>query len=135
VTAVTVPASVNAQNQAMEDCQDLKSRTKEFALRILRLYRALPPNKEARILGKQVLRSGTSIGANYRAACRARSRAEFIANLGSVLEESDETAFWLELLLEADIVSHERLHALIKEAKELTSIFVTSIRTAKGIAS
>ena len=115
--------------------QDLRARTSQFALRIVRLYRALPPNEESRILGRQLLRSGTSIGANYRAACRARSRAEFIAKLGIVLEESDETAFWLELLVEAHIASHEQFDVLVKEAKELTSIFVTSICTAKGIAS
>ena len=74
-----------------------------------------------------MLRSGTSVGANYRAACRARSRAEFIAKLGIVLEEADETVFWLELLLEGGIVKHEKLDALLKEAQELTSIFVTSL--------
>jgi len=119
----------------MEDQSDLRVRTKQFALRILRLYRALPTKDEARILGKQLLRSGTSVGANYRAACRARSRAEFIAKLGIVLEEADETLFWLESLLEAGIVSHERLDTLVKEAQELTSIFVTSLCTAKGKAS
>ena len=86
-------------------------------------------------MGRQVLRSGTSVGANYRAACRARSRAEFIAKLGIVLEEADETVFWLELLLEGGIVNHEKLDALLKEVQELTSIFVTSVCTAKGIAS
>lgn len=95
----------------------------------------LPARDEARILGKQLLRSGTSIGANYRAACRARSRAEFIAKLGIVLEESDETAFWLELLLESDVINHDKFNALLKEADEFTSIFVASLRTAKGIAS
>jgi four helix bundle protein len=110
---------------------DLKIRTKNFALRILRLYRALPFNQESRTLGRQLLRSGTSAGANYRAACRARSRAEFIAKLGIVLEEADETLFWLEFLLEAGIVQPEKLGPLVKEANELTSIFVTSIRTAK----
>ena len=115
--------------------QDLTTRTKQFALAILRLYQTLPPKEEARVLGKQLLRSGTSIGANYRAACRARSRAEFIAKLGIVLEESDETAFWLELLSDAGIVNHERVSALVREAEELTSIFVSSLRTAKGIAS
>ena len=119
----------------MGNSQDLKARTKEFALRILRLYRALPANGEARILGKQVLRSGTSVGANYRAACRARSKAEFIAKLGVVLEEADETIFWLELLLEGGIVKREKLSDLLREAHELTSIFVTSLRAAKGIAS
>jgi four helix bundle protein len=78
----------------MPDFEELQSRTKRFALRVVKLYRSLPKSNEARILGKQLLRSGTSIGANYRAACRARSRAEFIAKLGIVLEEADETAFW-----------------------------------------
>jgi four helix bundle protein len=86
-------------------------------------------------LGKQLLRSGTSVGANYRAACRARSKAEFIAKLGIVLEESDEAVFWLELLAEANVGSRERVQPLIEEADELTSIFVASLRTAKGIAS
>lgn len=119
----------------MEPAIDLKGRTKQFAIRIVHLYRTLPAREEARILGKQLLRSGTSIGANYRAACRARSRAEFIAKLGIVLEESDETVFWLELLLESDVINHDKLKALLKEADELTSIFVASLRTAKGIAS
>ena len=118
---------VAAQNK------DLGERTKQFALRVLRLFRALPAKEEARILGRQLLRSGTSVGANYRAACRARSRAEFIAKLGVVLEESDESVFWLELLLEGGIVGKERIGALIEEAKELTSIFVASLRTAKRI--
>jgi len=99
------------------------------------MYRALPAKEEARILGRQVLRSGTSVGANYRAACRARSKAEFVAKLGIVLEEADETVFWLELLLEGGIVRPEKLDALLREARELTAIFVTSLCTAKGIAS
>lgn len=114
--------------------EDLRLRTKQFALRIVRLFQALPRSEEARVLGKQLLRSGTSVGANYRAACRSRSRAEFIAKLGIVLEEADETAFWLELLLEAGIVRQAKLDALVKEADELTSIFVASLRTAKGLA-
>lgn len=125
----------NGRIALVGNSQDLRVRTKQFALRILRLYRALPAREEARILGRQVLRSGTSIGANYRAACRARSRAEFIAKLGIVLEEADETVFWLELLLEGGIVKSEKLDDLLKEAQELTSIFVTSLCTAKGIAS
>ncbi len=115
--------------------QDLKQRTKQFAIRILRLYRALPAKEEGRVLGRQLLRSGTSVGANYRAACRARSRAEFISKLGIVLEEADETVFWLELLLEGGIVKQEKIANLLKEAEELTSIFVASLCTAKGIAS
>jgi four helix bundle protein len=114
---------------------DLKVRTKHFALRILRLYRALPAKEEARILGRQLLRSGTSVGANYRAACRARSKAEFIAKLGIVLEEADETVFWLELLLKGGIVKAGKSDDLLTEAQELTSIFVASLCTAKGIAA
>jgi four helix bundle protein len=111
--------------------KDLKDRTKQFALRVIRLYRALPRNEEARVIGKQLLRSGTSIGANYRAACRGRSKAEFVAKLGIVLEEADETVFWLELLQESDIMNVQSLAPLVQEARELTAIFVASVCTAK----
>jgi four helix bundle protein len=113
----------------------LKDRTQRFALRIVAMYRALPRTEEARIIGKQVIRSGTSIGANYGAACRARSRAEFVAKLGVVLEEADETAFWLDLLRDAGIFPAQKLRELTKEANELVSIFVASMRTAKGFTS
>jgi four helix bundle protein len=109
----------------------MKLRTKTFALRIVRLFRALPHSEEARVIGRQILRSGTSVGANYRAACRSRSRQEFIARLGVVLEEADETVFWLELLAECNIVARAKLDDLTREANELTSIFVCSLRTAK----
>ena len=115
--------------------KDLKDRTKQFALRVMRLHSALPRHEEARIIGRQLLRSGTSVGANYRAACRARSKAEFVAKLGIVLEEADETVFWLELLQESRLVSEQKLALLVQEARELTAISVTSICTAKGIAS
>jgi four helix bundle protein len=115
--------------------KNLKDRTKQFALRMMRLYSALPRREEARIIGRQMLRSGTSVGANYRAACRARSKAEFVAKLGLVLEEADETVFWLELLQESSLISAQKLAPLVQEARELTAIFVTSICTAKGIAS
>ena len=115
--------------------KNLKDRTKQFALRVMRLYRALPRREEARIIGRQILRSGTSVGANYRAACRARSKAEFVAKLGIVLEEADETVFWLELLQESSLISAQKLAPLVQEARELTAIFVTSICMAKGIAS
>ena len=115
--------------------KDLRERTKQFALRVLRLYRALPARGEARVIGKQLLRSGTSVGANYRAACRARSRAEFVAKLGIVLEEADESLFWLELLQESGIIRSTLLTPLLQEANELTSIFTASICTGKGIAS
>jgi four helix bundle protein len=117
------------------DSEALKLRTKKFAMRVLTLYRALPRTQEARILGAQLLRFSTSIGANYRAACRGRTRAEFVAKLGVVLEEADETTFWLELIQEAAIFPEERLRSLCKEANELVSIFVSSLRTAKGFTS
>ncbi|SRR6266496_808210 len=117
------------------DSEALKCRTKRFALRIIRVCRSLPRSEEARILGRQLLRSSTSIGANYRAACRARSRAEFAAKLGIVLEEADETVFWLELIQEAAIFPEAKLRALVGEANELVSIFVSSVRTIKGETS
>jgi len=110
---------------------DLKPRTKAFALRIVRLYTALPNTTVAQVLGKQVLRSGTSIGAHYREASRARSTAEFISKIELALQELDETLYWLELLDEAGIVRSGQLANLCTEAEELISIFVSSVRTAK----
>ena|SRR6185312_11168765 len=112
---------------------DLKTRTKEFALQIIKLFRTLPRSEEARVIGKQILRSGTSVGANYRAACRSRSKAEFISKISIVLEEADETVYWLELLSHAEIASPLKLKELLREANELTSIFVSSLRTSKGL--
>jgi four helix bundle protein len=117
------------------DSEALKLRTKNFAKRVIKLFRTLPRTQEARILGTQLLRSSTSIGANYRAACRGRSRAEFVAKLGIVLEEADETVFWLELIQEAAIFPEAQMRSLCEEANELVSIFVSSIRTAKGVTS
>ena len=117
------------------DSEALKVRTKGFALRVLRLYRSLPRTEEARILGSQLLRSSTSIGANYRAAFRGRSRAEFVAKLGIVLEEADETVFWLELLQEGTIFPAGKLRDLLQEANELVAIFTSSVRTARGSTS
>ena len=119
----------------MEHFEELQERTRKFALRIVKLFRMLPKTDDARILGKQLLRSGTSIGANYRAACRARSRAEFVAKLGIVLEEADETVSWLELMRDAGIFPEAKLREIVQEAKELVAIFVTSVRTAKGLTS
>ena len=112
--------------------EELKARTRRFAVRIVRLFRALPKTDEARVLGKQVLRSGTSVGANYRAACRARSKAEFTAKMGLVVEECDETVFWLEILIETGIVRAGKLDELLREANELLAIFAASQRTARG---
>src|SRR5436305_13939242 len=111
--------------------EQLQGRTKQFAIRIVKLFRALPKTDEARIIGKQALRSGTSVAANYRAACRARSKAEFIAKIGVVVEEADETVFWLELLIETAIVQQGRMNGLLTEANELLAIFAASQRTAK----
>ena len=109
---------------------ELKRRTKRFALAIIRLVGALPRNEAARIIGGQMLRSGTSVGANYRAACRARSRAEFASKLAVAEEEADETLYWLELLAESGLMEAERLRELIKEADELMAIFTASRKTA-----
>lgn len=110
---------------------DLRERTKSFALRVVRMFSSLPKTPEAQVLGKQVLRSGTSIGANYREAYRGRSKLEFIAKCGDCLREIEETAYWLELLVDAGIVPLEKLAPLRKEIDELTAIFVTIIKRSK----
>lgn len=111
---------------------DLKDRTKAFALRIIRLYTALPKQGAARVIGEQVLRSGTSVGANYREAIQARSKAEFVAKLGDSLKEIEETQYWLELLIEGGIIPARKLDGLHAEACELTAMFVVSLKTAKS---
>ncbi|MGH9766870.1 MAG: four helix bundle protein [Blastocatellia bacterium] len=110
---------------------DLKTRTKAFALRIIKLVESLPSGKTADVIGKQLLRCGTSVGANYRASCRARSQTDFIAKMGIVEEEADESIYWMELLVESGLVHQELLTNLIGEADELVAIVVTSIKTAK----
>ena len=110
---------------------ELKQRTKLFALRVLKLMDALPENRKARILANQIGRSGTAVDANYRAACRARSRAEFVAKIGIVEEEADETAFWLELAGEAKILPASRIESLHRESVELTAIMASSRITAQ----
>jgi four helix bundle protein len=111
--------------------KELKDRTKRFAVEVIRLARELPNTLDGRRIGQQLLDSGTSVAANYRSACRARSRAEFIAKMGVVEEESDETLFWLELMVDSHIIPHQRAEKLMKEADELTAIFVSSLKTAK----
>ena len=111
---------------------ELKARTKEFAKRIVTLCRELPNTREGRLIGDQIFRSGTSVAANYRAGCRARSRAEFISKLTIVEEEADETLFWLEILSELEIVKKDRLEPLMKENDEIVAIIVSSIKTAKS---
>ncbi|HSX26532.1 MAG TPA: four helix bundle protein [Chlamydiales bacterium] len=110
---------------------DLSVRTKSFALRIIRLFQSLPSTVEGQVIGKQVLRSGTSVGAQYREAKRARSKAEFHSKLESALQELEETGYWLELLVESGIVSEEKLSLLPQEQDELTAILVTATNTAK----
>lgn len=111
---------------------ELKNRTKQFALRIIRLFCSLPKSTEAQILGKQLLRSGTSVGANYREAHRERSKAEFIAKCGDSLKELEESAYWLELLAESGIIPSEKLASLHNECDQLTAIFVTIIKNARA---
>lgn len=110
---------------------ELKQRTKAFALRVIKLVDALPNTTVGRALGRQLVRSGTSVAANYRAVCRARSTAEFIAKLGTVEEESDESMLWLELLGESGTMPADKLAALLREADELTAIMAASRKTAK----
>jgi len=117
--------SVKAANE------DLIERTKRFALRVIRLFVSLPKTGEAQVLGKQLLRSGTSVGANYREAHRARSRAEFAAKCGDSLREIEESAYWLELLEESGILPAKKLKDLRTEANELTAIFVTIVTKSK----
>lgn len=110
----------------------LKRRTKQFALRIMRLVDALPNTMAGRAIGNQIIRSGTSVGANYRAACRGRSKAEFIAKLGVVVEEADECCFWLELIVDGELLPKDKVDPLLLEANELTAIFVSSVKTTKS---
>jgi four helix bundle protein len=111
---------------------DLKDRTKKFALEIIRIVKLIPKNQEGRVIGNQILRSGTSVGANYRSACRARSKADFISKIGIVEEEADETCYWLELMTDSGLVATEIVDPVLKEANELTAIFTASGRTAKS---
>jgi len=123
----------NAEQQSkVAPPRDLKERTKAFALRVVRLVASLPRNPSTDVVGRQLLRSGTSVAANYRAARRARSRKEFLAKLGIVEEEADESVFWLELLVEAGLGVSGEMSALRNEANELVAITVSSIRTARG---
>ncbi len=110
---------------------EMKRRTKAFALRLMKLVDAMPRGLAGQVVGRQLLRSATSVGANYRAACRAQSRAEFAAKLSIVVEETDETLYWLELLDESGLIKPERLAELLQEANELLAIVIASRKTAK----
>jgi four helix bundle protein len=114
---------------------ELKKRTKQFALRILKLVAALPNTVEGRAIGGQLVRSGTSVGANYRAACRGRSKAEFIVKLGTVEEEADESAYWMELIIEGELLKRDKVEPLLNEAYELTKIMASSRISASASLS
>jgi four helix bundle protein len=109
---------------------ELKARTKEFALRVIRLVDSLPNSVKGRAIANQIMRSATSVAANYRAACRARSRAEFIAKIGVVEEEADETAFWLELIVDSSIQTEKQIGPLREEANEIVAIMAASRKSA-----
>ena len=117
--------------EKVEFIEEFKKRTKVFALRIIKLYQFLPKTPESQIIGKQLLRSCTSVAANYRAACRARSNAEFISKMGIVVEEADETVFWIELLIDAELVRAEKISDLLKEANEILFIVSAASKTAR----
>jgi four helix bundle protein len=113
------------------DADEFKRRTRTFALRVVRLCEALPKSRTSDVMGRQLLRCGTSVGANYRAACRGRSRRDFVAKLGIVEEECDETIYWLELIAEAGLMEENRIAELKQEAEEILSMVVASIKTAR----
>ncbi len=113
------------------DADELRDRTKKFALRIIKLVAALPNTVTGRAIGGQLVKAGTSVGANYRAACRGRSKAEFNSKLHIVLEEADESGFWLEIIIDAELLSKKMVQPLLNEANELTAIFSRSYSTAK----
>ena len=115
--------------------ENLKARTKEYALRIIRLVGSLSKDRSVDVIARQLLRAGTSVGANYRAACRAKSSADFIAKMGIVEEEADESLYWMELLIAGDFVPEARLTELMQEGNEIVAIVVASIRTARNTKS
>lgn len=111
---------------------ELRARTKQFTLRVLNLVAALPENAQGRVISYQLTKSGSSVGANYRAVCRARSPKDFINKLGVVLEEADESAYWLEIISEGNILNPKSVSPLLQEANELVAIFVASLKTARA---
>ena len=115
----------------LDQAEVLKARTKQFAIRIVNVVRSLPTTREGNVLGNQLLRCGTAVAANYRAVCRSRSKAEFISRMSIVVEEADETVFWMELLADTAVVKRERLSDLQREANEILAICAASLRTAK----
>ena len=121
-----------AESEKVVRTADLKARTKQFALRVMKMVDALPRTIQGRTIAKQITRRATSVAANYRAACRARSRAEFIAKIGVVEEEADESCFWLELIIDSGLLTDERIRPLLSEAGELVAIMAASRKSAIG---
>ena len=121
-----------AESKKVVRTADLKARTKQFALRVMKMVDVLPRTIQGRTIAKQIIRSATSVAANYRSACRARSRAEFIAKIGVVEEEADESCFCLELIIDSDLLTEERIRPLLNEAGELVAIMAVSRKSAIG---
>ncbi len=115
----------------LQDAKQLQQRTKDFAIRIIRAFIRFPKEEASRIIGRQFVRSGTSVAANYRASCRSRSRADFISKISVVAEEADETLFWLELLVESQLIGRQVVQPLMSECEQLVKIFSASLTTAK----
>jgi four helix bundle protein len=122
---------VHCAEGGLVDPEELKGRTKKFGLDVIRLLQLMPRSDVSQILGRQLVRCATSVAANYRAACRARSKIEFLAKLGSVEEEADESIFWLEMIMDSNLLPVDRVKDLLREGEELLRIIVASIRTAK----
>jgi len=114
----------------LDQAKELQNRSKKFAISVIKFYKRLPKTDEGRILGKQLLRSSTSVAANYRSVCRSRSRAEFIAKMGIVVEEADESLLWFEIMTDAEIVTVDAVNDMMNESKELLHIFSSSLSTA-----
>lgn len=112
--------------------EDMKRRTRAFALRVIRLAESLPNTPTAKVIKNQMLRCGSSVGANYRAACRAKSMPDFVSKMGTVEEEADESIYWMELLIDAEIVKRSRIADLLDEADQILAIVISSIKTARG---
>jgi four helix bundle protein len=120
------------KTNTMNQSDIYKRRTKKLALEIIKLFRLLPKTEEAKVIGRQLLRSSTSVAANYRSVCRARSKADFIAKIGLVVEEADETVFWLEIIMEAEIFNGPLMQPIFKEANEILAIMAASQMTSKS---
>ena len=126
----TLIFNIMSLSEKVEFIETFKKRTKRFVVDTIFFYRELPKTEEARIIGRQLLRSSSSAGANYRATCRGRSKAEFFSKMSIVVEEMDESVFWMEILIEAEIISEQKIRNLLKEANEILAVVSTARKTA-----